>query len=231
MTSGRTQHIVVVDDDPGLRRIIRDVLEEDGFRVTAVGDGEALLSLLPGHHPDLVILDLILPGVQGLEVLRRLQNLGRVPTIVVSGKSGETDRVVGLELGADDYLVKPFSHRELLARVHAVLRRSAEPPSSEMLDFGGLTIDLKSRAVVVDGHPVELTALEFDLLAFMTGSPRQVFSPEVLLDRVWGSSSDWQTTGTVSEYIYRLRRKIETDPATPRRIKTMRGAGYQFVPD
>ncbi len=222
---------MVVDDDPDLRGVIRDVLVEDGFKVTAVADGESLLGLLPGHHPDLVVLDLVLPGVHGLEVLRKLQEHGRVPTIIVSGKGAESDRIVGLELGADDYLVKPFSHRELLARVHAVLRRSVEPAIAEVLDFGGVRIDLKSRDVVVDGRTAELTALEFDLLAFLAASPRQVFSAEVLLDRVWGSSAEWQTTATVSEHIHRLRRKIEADPARPSRIETMRGAGYRFVPD
>ncbi len=230
MASSRVPHVVVVDDDREIRGLVRDVLEQDGLQVTAIGDGESLLALLPAHHPDLVILDLMLPGVQGLDVLRKLQNHGRVPTIVISGKGDEADRVVGLELGADDYLVKPFSHRELLARVHAVLRRSHEQLPDELLDFGDVTIDLRTRDVVVDGHKVELTALEFDLLVFMAESPRQVFSREMLLDRVWGSSAEWQTTATVSEHIHRLRRKIEPDPAMPCRIETLRGAGYRFVP-
>jgi len=229
-TGVKAQHIAVVDDDPDLRGLIRDVLEEDGFRVTAVGDGETLLGFLPGQHPDLVILDLGLPGIQGLEVLRRIRNLGPTPIIIVSGKGTEADRVVGLELGADDYLVKPFSHRELLARVHAVLRRSSAADAGELLDFGSLTIHIPSRDVVVDGQTVELTALEFDLLSFLAASPRQVFSSELLLDRVWGSSADWQTTATVSEHIHRIRRKIEADPSKPRWIKTLRGAGYRFEP-
>lgn len=229
MASGRTPHIVVVDDDFDLRAIIRDVLEEDGFRVTAVGDGESMLGLLSGNQPDLVVLDLGLPGIPGLDVLRRLQERGRVPTIIVSGRGAEADRIVGLELGADDYLVKPFSHRELLARVHAVLRRSTDPVTPVVLDFGDLSIDIKSRDVTVDGRTVALTALEFELLAFLASSPRQVFSREVLLDRVWGSSGEWQTAATVSEHIHRLRRKIETDPDKPKWIETMRGAGYRFV--
>lgn len=230
VTEGRVRHVVVVEDDSEIRSIIRDVLVEDGYRVTTFSDGESLLSLIPGHHPDLVILDLMLPGVQGLDVLRKLQQHGRVPTIIVSGKGAETDRILGLELGADDYLVKPFSQHELLARVHALLRRTDEPVPSEVLDFGEITIDLRTRDVAVEGRPVDLTALEFDLLAFLASSPRQVFSREVLLDRVWGSSGEWQTTATVSEHIHRLRRKIETDPAMPRRIQTLRGAGYRFVP-
>jgi two-component system alkaline phosphatase synthesis response regulator PhoP len=230
VNKARVKHVVVVEDDSEIRSIIHDVLVEDGLRVTTFGDGESLLALVRGHHPDLVILDLMLPGIQGLDVLRKLQDHGRIPVIVVSGKKAETDRILGLELGADDYLVKPFSHHELLARVHALLRRTGEPVSSEILDFGEITIDLRTRDVAVEGRMVDLTALEFDLLAFLAASPRQVFSREVLLDRVWGSSGEWQTTATVSEHIHRLRRKIESDPAEPRRIQTLRGAGYRFVP-
>jgi len=229
MTTVRSPHVVIVDDDPEIRGIVRDVLERDGYRVSTVGDGEALLAMLRGHHPDLIVLDLMLPGIQGLEVLRRVQERGRVPTIVLSGKGSETDRVVGLEMGADDYLTKPFSQRELLARVRAVLRRASVPVTDEVLDFGDLTIDLRTREVVVDGHRVDLTALEFDLLVFLASAPRQVFSREALLDRVWGSSAEWQTTATVSEHIHRLRRKIEADPARPTRIETLRGAGYRFT--
>ena len=228
-TAGRTQHVIVVDDDHEVRGILRDILEQDGYQVTAVGDGEALLAMVHRHHPDLVILDMMLPGMQGLEVLRHLQDHDRIPTIVVTGKTGESDRVVGLELGADDYMVKPFSHPELLARVHAVLRRAQVPQAAEVLDFGDLTIDLRTRDVMIEGESVDLTALEFDLLAFLASSPRQVFSRETLLDRVWGSSAEWQTTATVSEHIHRLRRKIEPDPVRPTRIETLRGAGYRFT--
>ena len=228
-TAGRTQHVIVVDDDHEVRGILRDILEQDGYQVTAVGDGEALLAMVHRHHPDLVILDMMLPGMQGLEVLRHLQDHDRIPTIVVTGKTGESDRVVGLELGADDCMVKPFSHPELLARVHAVLRRAQVPQAAEVLDFGDLTIDLRTRDVMIEGESVDLTALEFDLLAFLASSPRQVFSRETLLDRVWGSSAEWQTTATVSEHIHRLRRKIEPDPARPTRIETLRGAGYRFT--
>jgi DNA-binding response OmpR family regulator len=228
-TAGRIQHVIVVDDDHEVRGILRDILEQDGYQVTVVGDGEALLAMVHRHHPDLVILDMMLPGMQGLEVLRHLQDHDRIPTIVVTGKSGESDRIVGLELGADDYMLKPFSHPELLARVHAVLRRAQAPQAAEVLDFGDLTIDLQTRDVMVEGRSVDLTALEFDLLAFLASSPRQVFSRERLLDRVWGSSAEWQTTATVSEHIHRLRRKIEPDPARPTRIETLRGAGYRFT--
>jgi DNA-binding response OmpR family regulator len=213
-----------------MRRMIRALLEEDGFRVTPAGEGESLLAMLPKHHPDLVILEMVLPGLPGLEVLRRLQEQGRIPAIVVSRKGSETDRIVGLEMGADDYLAKPFSPRELLARTHAVLRRSEHECPCDTLECDGLRIDLTCRDVVVDGELVELTSLEFDLLAFMAASPRQVFSRETLLDRVWGSSSEWQTAATVSEHVHRLRRKIERDPGNARWIQTLRGAGYRFVP-
>lgn len=226
----RTHHVTVVDHDLEMRRLIADTLEEDGYRVTALADGEALLAMLPERPPDLVILALSLPGIQGLEVLRRLQDRGRIPTIVVSSKGSETDRIVGLEMGADDYLAKPFSPRELVARTHAVLRRSDNDFPCETFEYNGFRMDLTCRDVFVDDELVDLTSLEFDLLAFLAGSPRQVFSRETLLDRVWGSSSEWQTAATVSEHIHRLRRKIEPDPAHPQRIETLRGAGYRFVP-
>jgi DNA-binding response OmpR family regulator len=226
---GRVRHIVVVEGDTETRRSIQEALEEDGFRVTSFSEGESLLAMITTHHPDLVVLALMLPGVQGLEVIRHLQDHGRIPSIVVSWKGSEMDRVVGLELGADDYLAKPFSPRELLARVHAVLRRSEDRVECETLEYEGITIDLTTREVVVGGRAVELTALEFDLLVFLAASPRQVFSRETLLDRVWGSSSEWQTTGTVSEIIHRIRRKIEPNPTEPRWIETVRGVGYRFA--
>lgn len=232
MTSwtSKQSHVVVVDDDTAVRRQIRDVLEEDGFRVTQLGDGEALLATLRKQRPDLVILELQLPGIRGIDILRRLQAEGRIPAIVVSTKGSETDRVVGLEMGADDYLPKPFSPRELVARAHAVLRRTEHTCPCDVLEYDDFKMDLTCRDVSVGGELVELTSLEFDLLAFLASSPRQVFSRETLLDRVWGSSQEWQTAATVSEHIHRLRRKIESDPKRPQRIETLRGAGYRFVP-
>ncbi len=224
------RHVAVVDRDLEMRQLICSTLEEDGFRVTSLADGEALLAMLPEHRPDLVILELMLPGIQGLEVLRRLQGQGQVPAIVVSIKGAETDRILGLEMGADDYLPKPFFPQELLARAHAVLRRSEHQCPCDTLEYDGFRMDLTCRDVFVDDESVDLTALEFDLLAFLAGSPRQVFSREMLLDRVWGSSSEWQTAATVSEHIHRLRRKIETDSGHPQRIETLRGAGYRFAP-
>jgi len=221
---------VVVEPDLEIRPIILETLKEDGFEVTGVVDGESVLSLIAHHRPDLVIMDLKLPCMQGLELVQRLQEKDHLPTIIVSARGSETDRVVGLEMGADDYVVKPFFPRELLARVHAVLRRSEHCVECETLRYDGCSIDLATREVIIGEKQVDLTALEFDLLAFLAASPRQVFSRETLLDRVWGSSSEWQTTATVSEHIHRLRRKVETDPSRPRWIQTLRGVGYRIVP-
>ena len=205
-------------------------LDRAGIHVTTFNEGASLFALIPSHHPDLVVLDLVLPGIPGLEVVRRLQMHGRIPSIVVSSVESEIDRVVGLEMGADDYLTKPYSMRELLARVHAVLRRAGDRVECETLDFDDLIIDLTTRDVVAAGRHVELTALEFDLLAFLASSPRQVFTREALLDAVWGSSAEWQTTSTVTEHIHRIRRKVGCDPARPRWIQTVRGVGYRFTP-
>jgi len=163
-------------------------------------------------------------------VLRRVRSHDAVPVIVLTGLGEETDRVVGLELGADDYMVKPFSTRELVARVRSVLRRTNQAPATDRLEFDGLTVDLSSRDVLVRGVPVELRRLEFDLLAFLASSPRQVFAREQLLDYVWHSAPDWQGAATVSEHVHRLRAKIEDDPSRPRRIVTVRGVGYRFEP-
>lgn len=226
----RTRHVVIVEPDLEVRSIIMETLKDDGFAVTGVCDGESLLSLIGHHRPDLVIMDLKLPRMQGLELVQRLHEMDLLPTIIVSARDAETDRVVGLEMGADDYMVKPFSPRELLARVHALMRRCEHCVECEMLRYDGCSIDMTTREVIVGDKEVDLTALEFDLLAFLAASPRQVFSRETLLDRVWGSSSEWQTTATVSEHIHRLRRKVETDPSRPRWIQTLRGVGYRFVP-
>lgn len=224
------RHVAVVEPDAAVRQVIIGALKSDGCEVTGVCDGESLLALVAHHRPDLVVTNLDLPSISGLELVRRLFSRGRLPTIVVTDRDSETDLVVTLEMGADDYITKPFSERELLARVHAVLRRSEHCVECESLRFDGLTVELGSREVMVGDEHVDLTALEFDLLAFLASSPRQVFSRETLLDRVWGSSSEWQTTSTVSEHIHRLRRKIEEDPSHPRWIQTLRGVGYRFVP-
>ena len=210
--------ILVVDDDTELVDIVRTALERDGFDVDAAGDGEAALTKIADGSPDLVVLDLGLPTMQGLEVLRRVRVNDSVPVIVLSGLSDEADRVVGLELGADDYVVKPFSPRELVAAVRSVLRRAKHVPGTdataiEPLVFGDLVVDPATRDVTMAGEPVELRRREFDLLAFLCLSPRQVFTREQLLLHVWDSEPDWQSGGTVSEHVHRLRAKIEPDPS------------------
>lgn len=222
--------ILIVDDDPDARLLASEALVEHGFDVAEVSDGEAALKIISRKAPDLVVLDLGLPGIGGLELLKWLRDRGNLPVILLTGRSGQSDRVVGLELGADDYIVKPFDPREMVARVNAVLRRGNGDSSSARLDYGELTIDLATRDVLCRGELIELKAKEFDLLAFMAASPRRVFSREQLLEGVWESSSDWQDSSTVNEHIHRLRRKLETDTSEPQWIETVRGAGYRFMP-
>lgn len=222
--------ILIVDDDPDARLLASEALQEHGFDVVEAADGEAALHLISCRAPDLVVLDLGLPGIGGLDLLKWLRDRGTLPVILLTGRSGQADRVVGLELGADDYIVKPFDPREMVARVNAVLRRGQSAPPSARLDYGELTIDLATRDVRCRGELIELKAREFDLLAFMAASPRRVFSREQLLEGVWESSSDWQDSSTVNEHVHRLRRKLETDSSEPQWIETVRGAGYRFLP-
>jgi DNA-binding response OmpR family regulator len=222
--------ILVVDDDLELVDVVRTALEREGFAVDDASDGATALDKIADDAPELVVLDLGLPKVRGLDVLRRVRADTAVPVIVLSGRSDEADRIVGLELGADDYVVKPFSPRELVARVRSVLRRSRATHGPSTLSFPELELDLASREVRVLEQPVELRRREFDLLAFLCASPRQVFTREQLLRHVWDSEPEWQGVGTVSEHVHRLRAKVEIDPARPRRIVTVRGVGYRFVP-
>jgi DNA-binding response OmpR family regulator len=222
--------ILVVDDDLDLVDVVRTALEREGFAVDDANDGATALDKIADDAPELVVLDLGLPKVRGLDVLRRVRADTAVPVIVLSGRSDEADRIVGLELGADDYVVKPFSPRELVARVRSVLRRSRTTHGPSTLSFPELDLDLASREVRVREQPVELRRREFDLLAFLCASPRQVFTREQLLRHVWDSEPEWQGVGTVSEHVHRLRAKVEVDPARPRRIVTVRGVGYRFVP-
>ncbi len=222
--------MLIVDDEPMVREVVARYLELDGARVHEAADGPAALAWLEAHRPDLVVLDVMLPGVDGLSILRRIRDAGEVPVILLTARSEEVDRVVGLELGADDYVVKPFSPRELAARVRTVLRRSTGPVRHDRLDFGPLVIDTASREVHVDGTPVTLTAKEFDLLATLARSPRQVLSRAQLLDLVWASSPDYQDPATVTVHVGRIRQKIEADPERPRWITTVRGVGYRFEP-
>lgn len=224
--------VLVVDDEPMVREVVTRYLERDGFDVTSASTGTEALTSVGESMPDLVVLDLMLPGVNGMEILSRLRAMGDVPVILLTARAEESDRVLGLELGADDYVVKPFSPRELAARVRTVLRRTAKTttPPVASLEFDGLTIDPSSREVLVNGKLAELTAREFDVLHFMACAPRQVFSRAQLLSQVWESSPEWQDPSTVTVHIRRIRNKIETNPDDPSRIVTVRGVGYRFEP-
>ncbi len=222
--------ILVVDDDLDLVDVVRSALEREGFAVDNAADGATALDKIAGEVPELVVLDLGLPKVRGLDVLRKVRVDSAVPVIVLSGRSDEADRIIGLELGADDYVVKPFSPRELVARVRSVLRRSRTTRNPSTVSFADLDLDLATREVRVRNEAIELRRREFDLLAFLCMSPRQVFTREQLLRHVWDSEPEWQGIGTVSEHVHRLRAKVEVDPARPARIVTVRGVGYRFVP-
>ncbi|HET9077436.1 MAG TPA: response regulator transcription factor [Acidimicrobiales bacterium] len=231
--------ILVVDDDPQLRSLLLLVLEGEGYPVTLVSDAGSAIAEVERGASDLVILDVSLGVEDGRMVLARIRELGELPVIMISGKGDTADRVLGLRLGADDFLPKPFSPVELVARVETVLRRSRPRPGragfaqfdqDDELGRAGLLVDESTREVTIDGRPVELTAKEFDLLAFLARSPRQVFSRGQLLEHVWSSRSDWQDEATVTEHVRRVRHKIESDPAKPRWITTVRGVGYRFEP-
>jgi DNA-binding response OmpR family regulator len=232
--------VLVIDDDDDVRMLISDLLTDEGFKVHAAADPAGGLAAIDDVQPHVVLLDMGMPQMNGLDVLAHIRTKSQTPVIFVSGRGGETDRVVGLRMGADDYVVKPFSAPELVARIHSVLRRTrttvvaapAEPvvESTESFDFGRLRVDLATREVTVDGNVVQMTAREFDLLAFLVQSPRRVFSREQLLSNVWESSTAWQDPATVTEHIRRIRRKIEDDPDAPRWLLTVRGVGYRFEP-
>jgi DNA-binding response OmpR family regulator len=223
-------HVLVVDDEPMVREVVTTYLERDGWRVVAAADGAAALRILESTRPDLVVLDLMLPQVDGLSVLAHLRKTTDVPVIVLTARGEEPDRVLGLELGADDYIVKPFSPRELVARVRSVLRRTQPAPSAARIVHGPLVIDGPSRDVTVDGELVPLTAREFDLLSFLAASPRQVFSRGELLEQVWDSSAEYQDPSTVTVHIRRLRHKLEAEPDQPRHLVNVWGVGYRFDP-
>lgn len=231
MTPNEPEQILVVDDEPMVREVVVAYLEREGFRVEEAATGQAALRQIRASRPDLVVLDVMLPELDGFSVLTELRRSGDIPVILLTARTEEADRVLGLELGADDYVVKPFSPRELVARVRSVLRRATPPVASqEVLDFDGLVIDEQAREVSINGKPIEMTPKEFDLIAFLARSPRQVFSRGQLLEQVWDSSADWQDPSTVTVHVRRLRRKIEEDPEQPRWITTVWGVGYRFEP-
>ena len=233
MTDVACSRVLIVDDDQRVRTVVAWQLEADGFAVTEAGDGAAALAQIEHDRPDLVVLDLSLPGMGGLDVLRRLREAegtaAPLPVIVLSGRSGDTDRIIGLDLGADDYLVKPFSPGELAARVRSVLRR-ARPGAVSARPADGLWVDETSRDVMFDGCPVDLTAKEFDLLAFLVRHPRQVFTRAQLLQQVWGSAKGWQGEATVTEHVHRLRQKLGSRGDGRPIVATIRGVGYRLEP-
>lgn len=227
---GRPLRVLVVDDEPMVREVVVSYLEREGFKVAEAADGDTALRLVLEGRPDLVVLDVMLPAINGLEVLSEIRKRYDVPVILLTARTEEVDRILGLELGADDYVVKPFSPRELTARVRSVLRRSRPPAPSPRLEFEGLVIDGTTREVLVAEVAVEMTPKEFDLLAFLASSPRQVFSRTQLLEQVWDSSPDYQDPSTVTVHIRRIRQKIEDDPDDPRWVCTVWGVGYKFAP-
>jgi len=220
--------VLVVDDEPIVREVVVRYLERDGHNAVEAADAGSARAALDRHAPSLVVLDLMLPGADGLELCREIRARSDLPVIMLTARADEADRIVGLELGADDYVTKPFSPRELTARVRTVLRRAAPPPDNgTRLVFDELEIDSATREVLVGGAPVRLTAKEFDLLRFLARHPRRVFSRQQLMDGVWGYEAAYET-GTVTVHVRRLREKLERDPAHPRWIETVWGVGYRF---
>lgn len=223
------ERILVVDDEPSIRDVVARYLRREGYAVTTAADGQEALER--AADADLVVLDLMLPRVDGIEVCRRIRAGSEVPIVMLTARSEEIDTVLGLRLGADDYMTKPFSPAELVARVQAVLRRARGGPraADDVLHAGALRINPRLRTVERDGRPLTLTAREFDLLRFLAASPGQVFTREQLLDQVWDYHFPGDT-GTVTVHVRRLREKIEPDPVRPRYIKTVWGVGYKLDP-
>lgn len=227
----RSRRVLVVDDDADVRGLVSESLTTHGFRVQEADSAARARTCISASRPDLVVLDLTLPDGSGLDILRELSLRPEIPVIILSGRSEDADRVAGLELGADDYVTKPFVSRELVARVNAVLRRTDQRPAPDQsMEFGPLVIDAAAKQARLDGRDIGLTAREFALLEFLASSPRTVFSSAQLLEHVWGSRVEWQSAKTVGEHVHRLRAKLESDPGRPRWIVTMKGAGYRFEP-
>jgi DNA-binding response OmpR family regulator len=221
--------VLVVDDEPIVREVVVRYLQREGYRTLEAADGDHARELLERDPPNLVVLDVMLPGTDGLSLCRWIRSRSELPVILLTARGEEADRIVGLELGADDYVTKPFSPRELAARVRSVLRRSAQPSLGEArLAFGGIEIDAGTREVTKRGVLLKLTAREFDLLWFLASHPRLVFSRRQLMDRVWGYEAALDS-GTVTVHVRRLREKIEDDPSRPKLLETVWGVGYRFV--
>ncbi len=225
---------LVVDDEPPLVRLVTSYLERDGFQVQVAGDGEQAVELARTFQPEVIVLDLMLPGVDGIEACRRIRTFSDAYIVMLTARAEEVDKLVGLGVGADDYLTKPFSPRELVARIRAMLRRPRAVPSGQaeagpVRRLGDLVVDPAAREVHLAGRPVELTRLEFDLLEALSERPRMVLSRQQLLERVWGA--DWYGDDhLVDVHIANLRRKLGDDPRAPRHILTVRGVGYRMGP-
>jgi two-component system phosphate regulon response regulator PhoB len=224
------RRILVVDDDRSTRTLLRQLLTTEGYAVDEASDAAHALQQVVTRPPDLILLDIMMPVQDGLDALAVLRRTSDVPVILLTAKDGESDRVVGLRLGADDYVVKPFSPAELAARISTVLRRARPMAPPAHLDLGDLHIDLGTREVTARGRVVDLPAREYEMLAFLAGSPRRTFSRDELLERVWPSSADRPGPATVTEHVRRIRSRIEKDPDHPRWIRTVRGVGYRFDP-
>lgn len=225
--------ILVVEDEPSLAEVVGLYLKRAGFQVQVASSGGQAMSILEKRIPDFVILDVMLPEVDGLSIARWLRDHSDVPIILVTARREEVDRIAGLEMGADDYVVKPFSPQELVSRVRAVLRRvgrdQAGVESEKALTFDSIQIDPRTRVVMVNESQVELTAKEFDMLYLLARHPKQVFTRDQLLERVWGGA-EYIDPGTVTVHVRRLREKIEDDPSTPKHLLTIWGVGYKFEP-
>ncbi|MFZ5880252.1 MAG: response regulator transcription factor [Chloroflexota bacterium] len=227
------KRILIVEDEPSIAEVVGLYLQRAGYGIQTAADGRQAMNLLERGIPDLVVMDLMLPEVDGLSLTRWLRDRSDVPIIMLTARREEIDRIAGLEMGADDYMIKPFSPQELVSRVRAVLRRTkreqAEVEAERALEFEGLHIDPRSRTVTARDVPVELTAREFDMLYLLARHPRQVFTREQLLERVWGGA-EYIDAGTVTVHVRRLREKIENDPSKPARLLTVWGVGYKFEP-
>jgi DNA-binding response OmpR family regulator len=222
--------VLVVDDEPLVRDVVVRYLQREGFDTLEAGDGDTARTLVASGDPQLVVLDLMLPGTDGLALCRWIRAHGDLPVIMLTARGEPADRIVGLEVGADDYVSKPFSARELVMRVKAVLRRTQQAGApQEVLSFDGLVLDPAAREAHLDGAPVRLTVKEFDLLYFLASNPRHVFSRGQLMASVWGYEAALDT-GTLTVHMRRLRAKIERDPANPCHLETVWGVGYRFVP-
>ena len=226
----RVSAVLLIEDDTDVRRFVHERLTAQGFIVSEATSGERGLDLFDIQRFDVVLLDVHLPGIDGFSVLRSIRRISQVPVLLLTAASDEADRVLGLEIGADDYIIKPFLPRELIARIRAVLRRTSPVESVATMTFGELVIDPRAREVRLAAQLINLTGREFDLLVFMASSPRRTYTREQLLQQVWNSEPGWQNVATVTEHVHRLRRRIEADPAAPRHLVTVRGTGYRFDP-